>query len=194
MLTNIHKNTKVFYRHINRIRKVKERIGPIKDKNNRILYKDKQMAQEFVKHYENMFTESRLGDTIDDDEAKALFDLNNTALSTALDINTLENIHITSNTVQAAIKSMNAGKAPGMCGLDIDTCKKLSEVISEPLAEIYTKAIRDGTDIEQTYTAIITPAFKSGSKAKCSQYRPILNLGVRTKIMGKIIQNRYKST
>ena len=63
------------------------------------------------------------------------------------------------------------------------------DVISAPLAIIYTKSLEEGVVPEDWKCANITPIFKKGSKASAGNYRPVSLTSVLCKVMESILRD-----
>ena len=63
----------------------------------------------------------------------------------------------------------------------------MAEVISVPLAIIYSKCLESGEVPPEWKTANVTPIFKKGSKSVPGNYRPVSLTCVLCKVMEKII-------
>ena len=66
--------------------------------------------------------------------------------------------------------------------------KELSDIIAEPLSEVFRKLIEEGVLPQCWKNANITAIFKKGDKSSASNYRPISLTSILVKILEKIIR------
>jgi hypothetical protein len=67
--------------------------------------------------------------------------------------------------------------------------KELSDVIAEPLADVFRKSLKEGTLPHQWKVANVTPLFKKGDKSKAGNYRPVSLKSIPCKIMERVIRD-----
>jgi hypothetical protein len=67
--------------------------------------------------------------------------------------------------------------------------KELSDVIAEPLADVFRKSLAESTLPHQWKVANVTPLFKKGDKSKAGNYRPVSLTSIPCKIMEKVVRD-----
>ena len=68
---------------------------------------------------------------------------------------------------------LNPYKAPGPDGMHPRVLKETADVISAPLAQIFTKSIKEGTVPDDWKVAHVTAIFKKGKQTSPWNYRPV---------------------
>ena len=89
--------------------------------------------------------------------------------------------------------SLTTLKISKSCGHDKIPPKLLKDsaiVIAPFLTHIFNQSINTGIFPEDLKTAIISPIYKSGSKAECYNYRPISVPSTVSKILEKLISGQ----
>lgn len=100
---------------------------------------------------------------------------------------------ITKKFVLNELKRLNANKATGIDGIPARLLKTAAPRICESLSEILNLSIQSTEVANEWKTAIVTPIFKDGNKADCSNYRPISVIPVTMKILERAVHNQlYK--
>ncbi|VDP91266.1 unnamed protein product [Echinostoma caproni] len=74
--------------------------------------------------------------------------------------------------VQATLENLNINESPGPDGLHPKVLKELAVVISVPLWALFNSSLKYGRLPEDWKIALISPLFKSGSRADPAKYRP----------------------
>ena len=84
---------------------------------------------------------------------------------------------------------MKPNSAPGPDKLWPRVLQKLSEVIAQPLAIVYTRCLSEGTLPPEWKLANVAPIFKKGSKSSAGNYRPVSLTCVLCKVMESILRD-----
>ena len=85
----------------------------------------------------------------------------------------LDNITISSESVEKVLKSLNPGKSMGPDEINPLLLKTMTKVFSEPLAPIFQQSINSGKIPKVWKDARVTPLFKKGNKSDPGNYRPV---------------------
>ena len=104
--------------------------------------------------------------------------------------NTLNDIDIDSAMVYKKLKNLNPSKAMGPDGIHPRFLKEASKELSEPLAIIFNKTLKEGVVPQEWKCGQVTPIFKKGSKSTPSNYRPVSLTSVVCKIMESIVREK----
>ena len=101
------------------------------------------------------------------------------------DYQILEEKPVTDDELNEAIKSS------GYDEISSDVIKHISPLIFDPLKYIFNLSLEKGIFPDQLKIAKVTPLFKKGDNASMDNYRPISVLPCFSKILERIIYNRF---
>ena len=104
----------------------------------------------------------------------------------------LRTIDITTEIVKEKLDGLNPNKSPGHDKWHPYFLRELSEVLSEPLAILFDKSLKEGAH-ESWRKAIVTAIFKKGKKTDPGNYRPVSLTSVISKILESIIRDAIVS-
>ena len=85
------------------------------------------------------------------------------------------------------LKSLNPAKSTKSDSPPIKYIKLAASVIASPLTNLFNRCIETGTYPDAFKTAEVIPAYKSGDKFTCSNFRPISLISPFSKILEKCI-------
>ena len=97
---------------------------------------------------------------------------------------------ITENDTLKLLQGLKTSKAAGPDKISARLVKDSAEVICQTLTLIFNRSLQQGIFPEDLKTAFVSPIFKDGDKADCSNYRPISVLSIVAKIFEKIVYNQ----
>ena len=95
--------------------------------------------------------------------------------------------------VLSALNQLNLGKSPGLDGISAKLLKDISDVIAQPLANIFNLSPQTGIFPDDWKIAKISPAFKEGNKTDCGNYRPISVISVVAKLFEGLVYNQLRT-
>ena len=98
-------------------------------------------------------------------------------------------VHITADKVQKKLEKLKPNSAPGPDKLWPRVLLKLSDVISLPLAIVFSKCLEEKVVPQDWKCANVTPIFKKGSKSTPGNYRPVSLTCVLCKVMESLIRD-----
>lgn len=75
--------------------------------------------------------------------------------------------------MEAAIKKLRLGKAPGLDGLTADLYQHFNEALSDILAEVFNQIFEDKSMPFSQQVALIILLFKKGDSCLVGNYHPI---------------------
>ena len=107
------------------------------------------------------------------------------------DYQILEEKPVTDDELNEAIKTLKSKKSSGYDEISSDVIKHISPLIFDPLKYIFNLSLEKGIFPDQLKIAKVTPLFKKGDNASMDNYRPISVLPCFSKILERIIFNRF---
>ena len=102
-----------------------------------------------------------------------------------------EDIQITETDVNAVIKSLKTGKAPGE-DIRPEMLKAMDMYGVRWLTRVCRVACRNGQAPKQWQTSAIIPIHKKGDKRKCTSYRGIFLISVPGKVYAKYLEKKCR--
>jgi len=160
-------NNRQFYAYVKRKTKSRPTIGPLKDKNKRIITDDGEMAGLLNEFFSSVFTreDGAVPDAAD------------------MDTDNLENISFTAWKVRKKIQKLRPAAAAGPDEIGPRLLQELEQEVAEGLTLIYRKSMESGTVPMDWRCANVTPIFKKGARSEPGNYRPVSLTSVCCKIM-----------
>ena len=107
------------------------------------------------------------------------------------DYQILEEKPVTDDELNEAIKTLKSKKSSGYDEISSDVIKHISPLIFDPLKYIFNLSLEKGIFPDQLKIAKVTPLFKKGDNPSMDNYRPISVLPCFSKILERIIYNRF---
>ena len=119
---------------------------------------------------------------------------------TALDVTSTQiheeqvgkDIQITEADVNAVIKSLKTGKAPGKDNIRPEMLKAMNMCGVRRLTRACKVACWTGQAPKQWQTSVIMPIHKKGDKRKCTNYRGISLISVPGKVYAKCLEKKCR--
>jgi len=170
-------NNKQFYAYVKRKTKSRAAIGPLKDKNKKIVTEDEDMAVILNEFFSSVFTR-------EEGEVPAAEDRG---------AGSRENINITSWKVRKKIRKLRQTSAAGPDEIGPRLLQELENEVVEGLTLIYKRSLNSGTVPTDWKSANVTPIFKKGSRTDPGNYGPVSLTSVSCKIMESIIRDDLMS-
>jgi hypothetical protein len=169
-------NSKPFYAYLKSKLKNKTPVGPLKNKQGKIVSGNKEMAEMLNDYFGSVFSDEPDG-PVPRAETSQVED-------------ELRNVRITADMVEKNIRKLKPASAPGPDGIGSMVLKELVTQVKVPLAAIYRKSMESGVVPEDWRTANVTPIYKKGSKADPGNYRPVSLTSVCGKVLESIIRDQ----
>ena len=161
---------KCFHAYIRRKRKGRAPIGPLKDRNN-IITDDGPMSTVLVKYFGSVFQQGISSETA--------------AHQTCGEV--MEGLRVVYDDISRILANLKADGSPGPDGIHPQILKSCSAAFAYPLHLIMVKSLRLGILPEKWKKAIVVPIFKSGSRYKPENYRPVSMTSIPCKTMERLL-------
>lgn len=163
-------NPKEFFSYVNCRKPVKNKIGPLRDRNGSLTNSDSEIVGILNDHFSSVFTEEVEGvapvpQLVHGGEP-------------------LDNITCTQEMVLERIKKLCTSKSPGPDGFLPKLLKEVAEQVAPHLVAIFNQSLRSGSVPRDWKEANVTPIFKKGDRANPGNYRPIS----LTSVVGKMLE------
>jgi hypothetical protein len=178
LANNIKNDSKSFFAYVNNKNCRGTRIGPIKDKNSRIIIDDKLMVESFNDYFCSVFTI----------ETNTDFPIPNIKNLDSFN-NGLTSINITEKDVLTKLNFLKLNKGAGPDDIHPRFLYELRSIISKPLCKIFNTSLNLGCLPDDWRCANVTPLFKKGSKSETKNYRPVSLTSIPCKILESIIKD-----
>jgi len=166
-------NNRQFYAYVKRKTKSRQTIGPLKDKNKKVITDDEEMAGLLNNFFSSVFTR-------EEGAVPAAADM---------DTDTLENITFTAWKVRKKIQKLRPAAAAGPDEIGPRILQELEQEVAEGLTLIYKKSMDTGNVPMDWRCANVTPIYKKGPRSDPGNYRPVSLTSVCCKIMESIIRD-----
>jgi ribonuclease P/MRP protein subunit RPP40 len=144
---------KVYYSYINSAKKMRSKIGPLKN-GNEVISEPAEQVKVLNEFFASVFTTSQ----------------NATPKKEKITDKELNNVFFTEEKVGKIIDGLKKDAAPGPDGIP---AKILKDEIVVPLTILFRKSMAEGQIPDAWRDANVTPIFKKGSKAAPGNYRPV---------------------
>ena len=177
------KNPRAFWSYIKSKRSNRQSVGPLSD-GGTLLTDDEKQAEVLNAYFTSVFTKEDLHDLPSMDPMYDGESLQSTPFSAEIVKDKIENLRSSDK-----IENLRSSAAPGPDGICPRVLQGVVDVISAPLAAIYTKSLEEGMVPEDWKCANITPIFKKGSKASAGNYRPVSLTSILCKVMESILRD-----
>ena len=164
-----------FYAYVKQRTKTRTSIGPLKDREGKVVKEDKDMAGIFNTFFSSVFTREDVGNIPEPEpQHQGRF---------------LREVSVTVKKVKDKIQKLRKGAAAGPDGLGPQILQELKDIIASPLATIMRRSLEEGTVPKDWKTANVTPIYKKGNKSSPGNYRPVSLTSVCGRILESIIKD-----
>ena len=153
--------------------KVKDRIGPLKGRDDREIDSAEEISEELNNYFLSIFTEEGQGGDVDPEQT-----------FTGEETDMLKDIVISKEIVIREIDRLKKTKSPGPDNIYPRILKECREQLGEPIARLFQNSIDTGFVPKLWRQANVVPIFKKGDKSDKSNYRPIS----LTSVIGKMLE------
>ena len=176
---NIKKDNKSFYRYMRSKQKRKDKVGPLKNAEGKIITDGQETAEILNKYFGSVLTEEN---TKNIPEPKQMFEGSNEQM--------LTDMPITVDMVVEMLNNLKEDKTPGADELHPKFLKEVRHEVGAILADMFNESLTSGVVPRDWRDAIVTPLLKKGSRSEASNYRPVSLTSIICKVLEKIIKER----
>ena len=167
-------NPKAFFAHVNSTKSIKSSLGPLKNKEGKVVSNDGEMAEMFNEYFVSVFTNE------------------NTSNIPTVPIkyegsNPLSEINITTSKVKEKIGKLDRNKSQGPDNFHPRVLKETQDEVAIHLCEIYQPSLDSSKAVKDWKLQNTAPLFKKGAKDNPANYRPVALTSVPGKILESII-------
>ena len=188
---------KAFYRYVNKLKKTTSIIGPFTDEKGNEL--NEPACETLRKQYESVWTEPLESAKVPNvrdffEEKKDIDEGDDHDKSGDSSTPSLNDVALTMNDVQEAIKELPSSAAPGPDGVPAILIKKCAEPLLVPLFKLFKYSLNTGDIPKSFLTAWVKPQKKPNSnKSSPSSFRPIALTSNLCKTMERCIRKYIQS-
>ena len=154
-------------------------MGPLKDKNEKIIVDDQQGAELLNDYFSSVFTKENTENVPQPDQKFK-----------GTENEKLLNLDITEYDVLNKLAKIKVDKSPGVDGIHPKLLFELRHELAKPIAELFTKSLSQGDVPRDWRDASITALFKKGNRSDPGNYRPVSLTSILCKIMESIIKDK----
>ena len=175
-------NPKKFFQYIRSKKTVKEKIGPIRDAQNRLVSDCKNMAVILNSFFHSVFIT---------EDVSSLPSVNHIFAGAENDMLKVEEIH--ESDVAKHLRHLDPNKSTGADQISARLLRECQDELVLPLKLLFNRSLQEGLVPNLWKCANVTPIFKKGSKCEAGNYRPISLTSVVIKIFERILRDKITS-
>ena len=172
-------NSKKFFSYIRSKSLTKDKVHPLKDRDQNLVFSDKDICTLLNDYFTSVFTH--------ENSAIAYPTLNYRLESENNE--TVNSVIISENVVCKLLQELKVGKAPGPDGLHPALLQGAARALCKPVTKIFNATLNKGIVPDAWKKANVTALFKSGPKWDPANYRPVSLTSCLCKILEKCIKN-----
>jgi len=176
---NIKTDCKSFYSYISSKSRTNNKVGPLKDDNNRIINGNRDTAEFLNNYFSSVFTRENLEYM---PEAVKIFQGDQSDYLMQIDITEEEVLH--------KLLSINVNKSVGPDEIHGKLLYEIRNEIVKPLTHLFKLSLCLGQVPQDWRDANVIPLYKKGSRHQASNYRPVSLTSVVGKMLEKIVKFR----
>ena len=163
-----------FANYIKSKTKSKVSIGPLKNKDGKMVTEESEIAEELNGFFSSVFTDEDLT-TVPQMESET-----NKRLCRLV---------ITEDKIKVKIRNLKEKSAAGPDGIGARLLKATSHEIAKPLSYIYIKSLNSGVVPADWRNAKVIPIFKKGPKGEPGNYRPVSLTSIPCQMLESLIKD-----
>jgi hypothetical protein len=166
---------KIFTKYIKSKMKSRTSIGPLKNREGRLVSGNKEMASILNDFFSSVFTK----------EDKNI--LPHKEKETNVQIS---EVTVTREQIIKKIDILRSDSAPGPDGIHPCLLKETKHEISEPLQTIFEQSLQSGEIPSDWKVAVVTAIYKKGPKSEPGNYRPVSLTSVPCKLIEGLVKDK----
>ena len=171
---SIKNNPKFFYAYARKHSKTKSKVGPLRNRNDKLVYDKDSIANILQDQYTLVFSIPTVADVIYPNMRP----------------NSLSGIIFDEQDIIEAISTLTPNSAPGPDGFPAILLKNCKEELARPLAIFWRNCLDCGETEEVHKRNHITPISKGGDQGEPSNYRPVSLTSHLTKVFEKVVRKK----
>ena len=171
---SIKNNPKFFYAYARKHSKTKSKVGPLRNRNDKLVYDKDSIANILQDQYTSVFSIPTVADVIYPNICP----------------NSLSDIIFDEQDIIEAISTLTPNSAPGPDGFPAILLKNCKEELARPLAIFWRNCLNCGETEEVHKRNHITPISKGGDQGEPSNYRPVSLTSHLTKVFEKVVRKK----
>ena len=180
LASNIKNDHKSFFAYAKRNNRSRAAPGPLVGEDGRDIGTTQEMVEEFNNYFVTVFSAQQ----------KETHHADTETADSVQEAPTLHNIEFSESEIRSKLMRIRDDKASGVDEIMPKLLKSISEEISRPLWIIFRKSIDEGVIPDDWKTANVIPLFKSGSRSRAENYRPISLTSQVCKVLESVIRER----
>jgi ribonuclease P/MRP protein subunit RPP40 len=173
---NVKSNPKGFYAYVRSKTTLKEVVGPLRDKDRRLLMEHGEMCNELNTFFASVFTKENLEESLPPVITKDTED-------------TCGMRYITTEVIYKKLKQLKVGKAAGIDGIATKVLIECAEELCKPFQILYNRSLKDGIVPKEWKLANVSALYKKGSKELAGNYIPVSLTSHVGKVMESVIKD-----
>jgi hypothetical protein len=173
---NVKSNPKSFYAYVRSKTTLKEVVGPLRDKEGRLLIEHGAMCNELNTFFASVFTKEKLEDAVPNIKKKEIG-------------STCSTLYITTEVIYKKLTQLKVGKAAGIDGIDTKVLIECAEELCKPLQILYNLSLNEGVVPKEWKLANVSALYKKGNKELAGNYRPVSLTSHVCKVMESVIKD-----
>jgi ribonuclease P/MRP protein subunit RPP40 len=151
-------------------------VGPLRDKDGRLLMEHGEMCNELNTFFASVFSKENLEESLPPVITKDTGD-------------TCSMRYITTEVIYKKLKQLKVGKAAGIDGIATKVLIECAEELCKPLQILYNCSLKDGIVPKEWKLANVSALYKKGSKELAGNYRPVSLTSHVGKVMESVIKD-----
>ena len=171
-------NSRPFYSYVKKKTKSRQSVGPLRDRNAKVVTEDEEMAEVLNGFFSSVFTRE---------------DETNIPRADDMETEEMRGIRVTEWEVKKKIRKLRKDAAAGPDEIGPRVLQELENEIAPALVMIFRHSLSTGEIPADWKRANVTPIFKKGTKADPGNYRPVSLTSVCCKILETLVRDGIMS-
>ena len=178
-MVSFERNPKLLFKHVNSLRNVKAGITQLATPDG-LTHSAGDTANALCDHYHTVYCGRR--DTATD-----------TLYFSGHCSEYLTEVDFSASKVHTKLMSLRANSSPGLDGIPPKLLIQLADLVSDPIAECFSRLFHSGVIPDDWKDAVISPIYKGGKRTEPANYRPVALLPVISKVMESVVADELSN-